>query len=359
MVSPISHICFPIPPPQLISASAETIVSADPPYPRLSVNVDKVAERVDLKISSAEVTDSAMYYCVLRPTMTGNPDTLQYSGSGLQFLYLVTTTNKPHEVKGDQQDLQLSVTLNKERTRVDLEISSAEVTDSALYYCALKPTVTGRGGAYYCRFKNTNSPIKTVLDFTPTYNLSYNMMVLYTVTVFSRPSSQTNMKCMERRVVMFSFPATTPQHTVYCGINSIQDQLPQFFLFIHHASRTVVRAKPPYPRLTVKLNKKKTCVDREISSAEVIPPYTDVEMASERDRVTLSCNYTSDVTLQWYRQYPKSAPQLLVMEYVDNTPGFTLNHHKKAKGVVLEISSAEVTDSALKHCSKIYSITSN
>lgn len=58
------------------SASAETIVTAEPPYPRPSVNVDKVAERVDLKISSAEVTDVAVYHCTPRPTETGNPDTL-------------------------------------------------------------------------------------------------------------------------------------------------------------------------------------------------------------------------------------------------------------------------------------------
>uniref|UniRef100_A0A8C7NF42 Ig-like domain-containing protein n=1 Tax=Oncorhynchus mykiss TaxID=8022 RepID=A0A8C7NF42_ONCMY len=61
----------------------------------------------------------------------------QYSGSGLQFLYLVTTTNNPYDVRGDPQDFRLTVTQNKERTRVDLEISSVEETDSALYYCAL------------------------------------------------------------------------------------------------------------------------------------------------------------------------------------------------------------------------------
>ena len=60
----------------MYSASAETIVTADSPYPRLSVNVDKVAERVDLKVSSAEVTDSALYYCALIPTVTGNPEIL-------------------------------------------------------------------------------------------------------------------------------------------------------------------------------------------------------------------------------------------------------------------------------------------
>ncbi|CAB1326154.1 unnamed protein product, partial [Coregonus sp. 'balchen'] len=88
-----------------------------------------------------------------------------------------------------------------------------------------------------------------------------------------------------------------------------------------------------------------------LSSEEVITPYTDVEVASERDRVTLSCNYTSGDTLQWYRQYPKSAPQLLVMEHMPaTTPGFSLNHDKKAKRMDLEISSAEVTDSALYYC---------
>uniref|UniRef100_A0A674BDL6 Immunoglobulin V-set domain-containing protein n=1 Tax=Salmo trutta TaxID=8032 RepID=A0A674BDL6_SALTR len=79
----------------------------------------------------------------------------QYSGSGLQFLYLVTTINKPYELRADPQDFRLSVTQNKERTCVDLEISSAEVTDSAMYYCALRPTVTGNTDTLY---KNLKSP---------------------------------------------------------------------------------------------------------------------------------------------------------------------------------------------------------
>uniref|UniRef100_A0A4W5PLW9 Ig-like domain-containing protein n=1 Tax=Hucho hucho TaxID=62062 RepID=A0A4W5PLW9_9TELE len=80
-------------------------------------------------------------------------------------------------------------------------------------------------------------------------------------------------------------------------------------------------------------------------------PYTDVDVASERDSVKLSCNYSSGDTLQWYRQYPKSPPHLLVMEHMpEKTPGFTLNHDKIAKRMDLEISSAEVTDSALYYC---------
>ncbi|XP_024290003.2 T cell receptor alpha variable 17 [Oncorhynchus tshawytscha] len=39
--------------------------------------------------------------------------------------------------------------LNEEKTRVDLMISSVELEDSALYHCALQPTVTGNLDSLY------------------------------------------------------------------------------------------------------------------------------------------------------------------------------------------------------------------
>ncbi|KAI5615272.1 hypothetical protein C0J50_10882, partial [Silurus asotus] len=45
----------------------------NPMPPRLDAEADKTNKRVDLIISSAAVSDFALYYCALELTVTGNP----------------------------------------------------------------------------------------------------------------------------------------------------------------------------------------------------------------------------------------------------------------------------------------------
>ncbi|CDQ81836.1 unnamed protein product [Oncorhynchus mykiss] len=83
----------------------------------------------------------------------------QSPGSAPQYLLLIQHyTGTEH--RADSLDSRFSGKLNKEKTRVDLKISSAEVTDSALYYCALRPTVTGNPETLY---KNLTSPERAFL----------------------------------------------------------------------------------------------------------------------------------------------------------------------------------------------------
>ncbi|KAI4873264.1 hypothetical protein NFI96_029967, partial [Prochilodus magdalenae] len=68
----------------------------------------------------------------------------QYPGSRPEFLLLTP------ESGGYVTKARMSIKVHKEeKKKVDLEISSAAVSDSVLYYCALQPTVTGNPDTLY------------------------------------------------------------------------------------------------------------------------------------------------------------------------------------------------------------------
>uniref|UniRef100_A0AAY5KNU2 Ig-like domain-containing protein n=1 Tax=Esox lucius TaxID=8010 RepID=A0AAY5KNU2_ESOLU len=60
----------------------------------------------------------------------------QSPGSAPQYLLRILHSSGT-EFRDDTLDLRFSGKQNEDKTRVDLEISSSEVTDSALYYCAM------------------------------------------------------------------------------------------------------------------------------------------------------------------------------------------------------------------------------
>uniref|UniRef100_A0A3P9HY14 Ig-like domain-containing protein n=1 Tax=Oryzias latipes TaxID=8090 RepID=A0A3P9HY14_ORYLA len=61
----------------------------------------------------------------------------QDPGSAPRFLLLITDTKEPSVVEAKPPNPRLTAVLNQERNQVHLQISSAAVTDSVVYYCAL------------------------------------------------------------------------------------------------------------------------------------------------------------------------------------------------------------------------------
>uniref|UniRef100_A0AAY5F5T4 Ig-like domain-containing protein n=1 Tax=Electrophorus electricus TaxID=8005 RepID=A0AAY5F5T4_ELEEL len=79
----------------------------------------------------------------------GDPVTLSCSFSTIGGDYLQWYRQYPSSRPKSDSDPRLSAHVHKSVKRVDLLISSAAVSDSALYYCALQPTVTGKHHSLY------------------------------------------------------------------------------------------------------------------------------------------------------------------------------------------------------------------
>uniref|UniRef100_A0A671UEC9 Ig-like domain-containing protein n=1 Tax=Sparus aurata TaxID=8175 RepID=A0A671UEC9_SPAAU len=66
------------------------------------------------------------------------------------FWYKQDGNNSPKFIlKYSEKTEKLSVSHDRDRKEFHLNISSAAVTDSAVYYCAVKPTVTGNTKTLY------------------------------------------------------------------------------------------------------------------------------------------------------------------------------------------------------------------
>ncbi|XP_038573139.1 uncharacterized protein LOC119901640 [Micropterus salmoides] len=145
-----------------------------------SAHINKTDKRVNLQIISAKVTDSAVYYCASafeeavrneEFALEDSSVTLSYKYSkkanvGDYFFWYRQYPGKPpgllisHSASGAVGNDPIpgwSAKVSDDKTHLDLQISSAAVTDSAVYYCAVRPTVTGNTKALY---KNLTAPLK-------------------------------------------------------------------------------------------------------------------------------------------------------------------------------------------------------
>ncbi|ROL44512.1 hypothetical protein DPX16_18223, partial [Anabarilius grahami] len=81
------------------------------------------------------------------------------------------------------------------------------------------------------------------------------------------------------------------------------------------------------------------------------------------DNVSLSCNYSGTVrSLQWYRQYPGSKPEFLIMHIETKSESKLRLYAVADKGIKrmnLTISSTHVDDSALYYCALEPTVTGN
>ncbi|KAJ3594974.1 hypothetical protein NHX12_004279 [Muraenolepis orangiensis] len=145
----------------LYKQSDESILQETKPYEKQGwMRTDEGVHSVDLnpvknEENTLEGTAVTLSYRFSR-TATGSDDFFwyrQYPGEPPQPLLYISGFERTAMFVGS--DKRFSTKLTEKKTGVDLEISSAAVSDSALYYCAMRPTVTGNTDSLYTNLLST------------------------------------------------------------------------------------------------------------------------------------------------------------------------------------------------------------
>ncbi|KAK0151619.1 T cell receptor alpha variable 3 [Merluccius polli] len=348
---------------------------------------------VPLRIQNLQLSDSALYYCGLRPTVTGNTDSLyqqtihsiqdrvqalqgdkvtlscNYSSADSFFWYLQYPSSPPQFlIKEYDKPTRFTLKKDEGRQMFHLEISSVVVTDSALYYCAVRPTVTGNTDSLYKNLtaiqsryerlihslisifcsslecKGEDRVIQTRQDVIATEGHTVSLGCTFETT-------DTNAKLFWYKQDINDFPRFILSRFTYGeGLNAAEFNKDRFDAQIQNTS-VPLRIQ----NLQLSDSALYYCGD---SYQQTVHSIQDRVQALQGDKVTLSCNYSSATYFFWYLQYPSSHPQFLIKEY-DKPTRFTLKKDEERQMFHLEISSAEVTDSALYYCAVRSTVTGN
>ncbi|MBN3273063.1 HV02 protein, partial [Polyodon spathula] len=98
-------------------------------------------------VENVKQRDNVSLQCSYRGAVQNLQWYRQYPGQALEYLLMSFETGAIS--KANEKDHRVSAELDKDKKHVFLKLIDTEVTDSAVYYCSLSPTVTETRPALY------------------------------------------------------------------------------------------------------------------------------------------------------------------------------------------------------------------
>ncbi|KAL7387726.1 hypothetical protein ABVT39_028079 [Epinephelus coioides] len=291
----------------------------DNPAERQKERIDATLNKtsVPLKIQKLQLSDSAVYYCALQPTVTGNTKTLyskQATGAD-QFYWYRQYPGKPpeffmyHSGTGAILNQRIpGLTIKVDQNLINMNISSAAVTDSAVYYCA-RATLSSR--------RCTTSALCSTIQSIRSAAVKRTILTLNVEHQLVSPVDLNLVVEME--------------HWLWIILAAL------FF----------------------------ECKGED----RVIQPTGDV-IATEGHTVTLGCTFETNAqsqTLFWYKQDGNNSPKFILSHIKGddgNTPEesrerFSSTLNSTFKSVPLKIQKLQLSDSAVYYCALRPTVTGN
>ncbi|KAG7527036.1 T-cell receptor alpha [Solea senegalensis] len=330
---------------------------------------------VKLQINSAAVTDSAVYYCAVKPTVTGNTTTLYKN-----------TTSTRGSINCEELTPVKTEEFTSEHTSVSLSYKyhkSAAAGDYFLWYRQHpgKPpeflmSHSGTGETFSALVSGLSvteviepvkhaewaAPVVPVLKPDDTVRLCGD----YKLTV--NQISKLEQYPIPRIEDLFATLSGGQKFTRIRGRAAAADAPPrQIIARIHH---------DPVQEHILRLSSQKFLSVKNVTSTgincEELTPVKTEEFTSEHTSVSLSYKYHTTIAVGddffWYRQHPGKPPEFLI--YISGSnftkPADSLKKKRfftqlseDKHGVKLQINSAAVTDSAVYYCAVRPTVTGN